>query len=142
MEELLRLMREYEQRLDRLETTAEQPVFVPWTDYSSTSTVTGWTSFTTKYIAYKKVGKSVFVQFFLDGTSNATTVSFTLPYSNGAGAAVQVIARVRDNGTWAAGLATLAATASTVNGFTTPAGAAWTNSGTKSLIGELWFEVA
>jgi len=36
----------------------------PWIDYSSTTTVVGWASFTTKVIRYCVVGNIVFVQFY------------------------------------------------------------------------------
>lgn len=51
-----------------------------WIDYSSTSTVVGWSSFTTKIIKYRVIGKQMFVNFNLGGTSNSTTTTFTLPY--------------------------------------------------------------
>ncbi len=52
-----------------------------FTDYTASSTVTGWASFTNEHIYYKKLGKLVFVEFYIKGTSNATTASFTLPFS-------------------------------------------------------------
>jgi hypothetical protein len=54
---------------------------VAMTDYSATSTIVGWSSYDTKKIFYKKVGKLVFCQFSLRGTSDADTASFTLPYA-------------------------------------------------------------
>jgi hypothetical protein len=62
---------------------------VPWQDYSASSTIVGWSSFTTKWIYYKKVGKTVFVSFYIQGTSNATTASFTLPYNSASAPFVQ-----------------------------------------------------
>ena len=50
-----------------------------WTDYGGTSTVVGWSSFTEKHIYYKRVGDIIFVNFYLVGTSNATSATFTLP---------------------------------------------------------------
>lgn len=55
----------------------------PWVDYSGTSTVTGWASFTEKRIEYKRFGHLVFVNYRLNGTSNSATTSFTVPYSEG-----------------------------------------------------------
>ena len=54
-----------------------------WTDYYSSSTVTGWSSLTSgrNVIYYKKLGTLISVFFALEGTSNATTVSFTMPYA-------------------------------------------------------------
>jgi hypothetical protein len=69
-----------------------------WTDYSASSTVVGWAATPTKEILYCKVGKIVFVSFYITGTSNATGASFTLPDTasgfNGAAC------RVKDNGSW------------------------------------------
>jgi hypothetical protein len=53
-----------------------------WVDYSATSTIVGWSSFTAKKIRYRVVGKLVFVTAQLTGTSNSTTTSFTLPFTS------------------------------------------------------------
>ena len=51
-----------------------------YTDYYSSSTITGWSSLTAtrRQIYYKKMGTIVSVIYHLEGTSNAITVSFTL----------------------------------------------------------------
>lgn len=56
---------------------------VDYTDYSSTSTVVGWSGFDSnaKQIWYKKIGKTVFVWFYISGTSNSATHTFTLPFA-------------------------------------------------------------
>jgi hypothetical protein len=48
--------------------------------YSST-TITGFSSLEQQQICYKKLGRTVHVWFNLNGTSNATSTSFTVPYS-------------------------------------------------------------
>ena len=53
-----------------------------WVDYSSTSTVTGWSSTSSKVIKYTIVGKVLICEFSINGTSNSATTSFTLPFSN------------------------------------------------------------
>ncbi len=53
-----------------------------WIDYSATSTIVGWSSFTTKLIRYRIIGKQMFVSFVIEGTSNSTTTTFTLPQQN------------------------------------------------------------
>jgi hypothetical protein len=53
-----------------------------WVDYSATSTIVGWSSFTTKIIRYYVVGKIVTVLYQLAGNSNSTTTTFTLPFTN------------------------------------------------------------
>jgi len=51
------------------------PTFV---DYSVTSTVVGWSGFTQKFIRYTVIGKLLVVEYFITGTSNSTTTSFTI----------------------------------------------------------------
>jgi hypothetical protein len=53
-----------------------------WVDYSATSTIVGWSSFTVKNIRYYVVGKIVTVFYQFNGTSNSTTTTFTLPFAN------------------------------------------------------------
>ena len=52
-----------------------------WADYSETSTLVGWSSTAAKLIRYKKIGKTVFVNFWIDGTSDSATTTFTVPYT-------------------------------------------------------------
>jgi len=54
----------------------------PWTDWSP-SWVTGWASFSQKYIRYKLVGKLCFVTYSIGGTSNSAVTEFPLPYPIG-----------------------------------------------------------
>lgn len=51
-------------------------------DYSDASTISGFSSFTTKEIRYRTSGKRVDVWFNLEGVSNSNAVSFTLPFNN------------------------------------------------------------
>ena len=50
-----------------------------WSDYSSSSTIVGFSSVTTSVINYFVMGKIMFVQFNIIGTSNAQQFSFTIP---------------------------------------------------------------
>lgn len=111
-----------------------------WIDYTATSTVTGWSSFTSKIIKYKKVGIVVHVVFYLSGTSNDTVAKFSLPF-----AVVQdtsVVTYAVDNGGSAVpGLAT--ATGSDANLYKDITGSSlWTGSGTKISVGQFFYEVA
>ena len=54
---------------------------VTWTDYAASSTISGFSSVGTKVIYYQKLGRMVHCMFFLSGTSNATSCTFTLPYN-------------------------------------------------------------
>lgn len=70
-----------------------------WIDYSATSTIVGWSNLTTKEIYYRIIGKQMFVHFFLSGTSNTTTISFTLPNNNVSTFAIyNLSALITDNG--------------------------------------------
>lgn len=51
------------------------------TDYFATSTKNGWSGTPTGYIYYKQIGKVVWVQFSITGTSNNNYVEFELPSS-------------------------------------------------------------
>ncbi len=117
---------------------------VAWTDYSATSTIVGWVSFGTKSIYYKKIGKLVFVCFTIIGTSNATSISFTLPYTSANtivtfGGAMR-IATNNDVGITGASCVRLLSNSATVNCYTDMYEAAWTNSGNKVVSGSFWYE--
>ncbi len=121
-----------------------------WTDYTATSTITGWASFTAgrKFVMYKRVGKTVFVAFHLEGTSNATGVSFTLPLTAVTVGSVfafgALLPVARDNGAVVSTYAYCALdnNSATVNCYASSAGGAWTNSGTKIVSGQFWYETA
>ena len=124
---------------------ADQDIFTDeWTDYSSTSTITGWASYTTKNIHYKKVGKLVFVEFQLIGTGHAsiTTASFTLPYTSVSTNASSVVVRANNGSGYVAGLAGISGSTSQVNMYPTPAGGSWATGAAKGLEGQFWYEAA
>ena len=117
-----------------------------WTDYSASSTIVGWSSFSTKVIRYKKVGKLVYVGFNLYGTSDSPDTSFTLPYT-AANTGVHfgsLLWSAIDNGTTITQACRFFVTAgsSTVNCYTDMASGAWTASGTKYISGQFWYEAA
>ncbi len=115
---------------------------VTWTDYSATSTIVGWSSFTTKKIYYKKIGKRVFGSVFLSGTSNSTSITFTLPYTSESGSYIVESGQAVDNGAakTSPGLLYMAEGQSTANGYLDFSGAAWTASGTKAILGQFSYE--
>lgn len=118
---------------------------VAWTDYGSTSTITGWAASPTANIWYKKLGSLVFVNFSISGTSNSTSSSFTLPYTskNSTNAYVRGLGWGTDNGTDISGMAFgLNYNDNTVNIFKDATTTAWTNSGTKVCRGQFWYEAA
>lgn len=116
-----------------------------WVDYSATSTVTGWSSFTTKIIKYTIVGKVAIIEFAIQGTSNATTTSFTLP------AALANLSTSKSRGCYAAdngaaivtgGVAWVNTSGTTVTIYTDWAlNSAWTASGNKHIVGSIELEI-
>jgi hypothetical protein len=114
------------------------------TDYSGTSTVTGWGSFSTKSIYYRQIGHIMHVVFSLAGTSNATSASFTVPTASASNPGVYDVAfRAENNGSFgtAPGLLEMNSSSSTVNLYKDLTGATWTASGTKACSGEFYYFV-
>jgi hypothetical protein len=110
-----------------------------WVDYSSTSTVVGWSSTTSKIIRYRIIGKQLFFQAYIIGTSNSLNTTFTLPNA-AVGIATSCLIRATNNGTNITGLFEMIS--STVTCYTTVAGAAWTASGTKTILITSYIEIA
>jgi len=52
----------------------------PWIDFSEQSTIVGCGSYTRKIIKYKVVGNMVYVFVSIAGTSNSTSLNFSLPF--------------------------------------------------------------
>ena len=112
-----------------------------WVDYSATSTIVGWSSFTNKVLKYRVIGKQVFVTWFLSGTSNSTSVTFTLPQTIASSCANMGYGI--DNGV-ASGVGYIVggATTSTITQHKTDLSGSWTASGTKRAAGQIFFEIA
>ena len=114
-------------------------------DYYTSSTVAGWASMATGNIYYKKIGKTVFVDFYLNGTSNATTAKITLPYSHNAASVftnLHVPIKVIDSSSNCVGHACLSSSnvLNFYNGATS--GTTFINSGTKTIQGTFIYEAA
>lgn len=119
--------------------------YTPLTDYSSTSTVTGWAAGKTVQIRYRVNDRQHCVYFRITGTSDAATASFTVPVPASSALAFWRghLAIVVDNTVTqdAPGLCQIASGASTVNLYPTGAAGAWTAAGTKTVSGFIIFEV-
>jgi len=116
-----------------------------WTDYSTSSTIAGWQAGYTKRIWYKKIGKTVFCAFIIDGTSDASTAQFTLPFSAvnpGTFYFGGTLIQTRDNGVnlTTAGRVLVANGGNLVSCSSNAAGAGWTTSGNKVVSGSIWYE--
>lgn len=124
---------------------ANTDLYVPWSDYSNTSTITGWSSFTVKNIRYKRVANTVFVQFAVSGTSNSTNIAMTLPYANTSQMSDFYMAggHCTDNTVGQSTPCCLRFTTgtSTLNVYKDMSTAvSWTASGTKTVYGQFWYE--
>ena len=112
-----------------------------WADYGASSTLVGWAATPTVNIWTKKIGKTVFVQFNISGTSNATGASFTVPYAS-KGNVVEFMFRGQNStSTFGAGMADMGTT-TTVDLYKDASAATWTNSGTKAMQGQFFYESA
>ena len=115
-------------------------------DYSSSASVTGWSSFTIKEVYYKVVGKTVFVWFYLNGTSNSTSASFRVPYAtkDSANNVAQNLCRIRNNsGTPTVGFVNIPQNSNLCTIYRSPdASLAWTASGNKYAIGQFNYQRA
>lgn len=123
-------------------TTIQNQVDGTFVDYSAISTIVGWTTYTTKQIFYKKIGKTVFVQFLIDGTSNSVNTTFTLPYACALGCDVRFnTAYTRNGGTVATGgpNGQLPAGGSTITFYVTGT-TLWSNTLTKTISGQFFYE--
>lgn len=116
-----------------------------WVNYSTSSTITGW-NVPTQSIWYSVVNKICTVKYEITGTSNATTATFTVPFNSasGAGEYDYPIGRTQDNGTYqtTCGLLVLLSATNVVNLYLTGAGAPWTATGTKRVVGMFQYEMA
>ena len=119
---------------------------VAWTDYSATSTIVGWASFINKQIYYKKIGRLVFVCFSIKGASNSTSCSFSTPFTSTAALSSTsfVIGQSIDNDNLltTAGNGSVLPNDSSVILYKDAGQGAWTNSLTKQVIGQFWYEAA
>jgi hypothetical protein len=113
------------------------------TDFASTANVQGFSSLTQNVFYYSRIGDMVSITVNVQGTSNATTLTFTLPYAAKATGVGQntVSFIVRDNGTLAAAPGRLSLTSGSTTATATKDGAqtAWTASGTKNFIGNFTY---
>jgi len=113
-----------------------------WVDYSATSTITGWSSYTTKLIKYQVVGNIMRVMVQIEGTGTGTSVSFTLPNSATAWGTQYFILHTRNNTTQSASVATVAANGSTVtvsNSASTTS--SWTNAVGRDVQGQFFINI-
>jgi len=112
-----------------------------WTDYSSTSTITGSASWVTKQIFYKQVGKTIYVAFTLITASvNTATMTFTVPVAAAAGLSDWIFPySAKDVSTYAVGMGDLHTGASVVTLYKDPTYGAFAGSGAREVYGQFWY---
>ncbi len=115
-----------------------------WLDYSATSTIVGFSSRTATSLRYFLRGRTVTLMWYLGGTSNSTSTTFTIPYTaNNTGAsdgAAEAVAGVTiDNGSYTAtpGQVRVDDNTNVVIANASMSRGAWTASGTKTSAGQL-----
>ena len=121
-----------------------------FTDYSATSTITGFSAYSNKYIFYKRIGFTVNLWFFFTGTSNVNTFQFTVPYTvkNSTGYLPScTLSFAKDGGSdtdfgMTSGMVRAFATYSTnvLRLDRSGSGTGWTNSGDKGAAGAITFQ--
>jgi hypothetical protein len=116
---------------------------VAWTDFSGSVGYTGFSGTpTTTTARYKKVGRIVFIQIVMSGTSNATGFTITsLPFTSGSVQQSTGLISMTNNG------ATVYTANIVIQGSTTIAicqlsnnSTGWTNSGTKGIVASFFYE--
>jgi len=119
-----------------------------WQDISTTSTIVGWTTFTQKTIRYLNVGKMMIVEYFISGTSNATTTSLTVANTsaNITGMIWANNNQVQNNATNYMGFGNISASTNVVTFGYYPTGSSitttWATTGTKMIRGLITLELA
>jgi len=113
-----------------------------WTDYSGTSTITGWSSYTTKLLQYEITDKVMRVMVQIEGTGSGATTSFTLPLNASAWGTQYFILQTQNNTTQSASVATVSASGSTVtvsNSASTTS--SWTNAVQRNVRGQFFINI-
>lgn len=106
------------------------------TDYAPTSTINGFSSFTTKIIQVIDMGAYDLINFDLAGTSNATIINFTVPNALSASAPnVSAIIHSLSAATNGSGLAQLSVGSTQVNCYFNVSSAVWGATGLKRVRG-------
>jgi hypothetical protein len=111
-----------------------------WTTYAPAAT--GFSSKTSDTGSYQQIGKIVFADVSINGTSNATTLTFTLPVAPKKDMNYAQF-RAGDAGASSVGMLNLIfANGTTATAYKNAANDAWTASGNKFFFGQFTYEAA
>lgn len=135
---ILRRLDDYKDQLENLRVTEKMP-YVKTYDYSATSTIVGWSSFTMKLLVVGRVADLAFVTFDLRGTSNSTAVTFTLPWTLTSLSTISTCKAINNAGIPATGMVVSAVSGNTITIYATLGASAWTNTGTKEATGQAFY---
>jgi hypothetical protein len=112
-----------------------------WQSFTGSSTISGWSSLATSRLLYKKLGNLVYVQYQLEGISNSTGTSFTVPYTQQSNIPLRVIQRGMNAGSQLDYCyASFPSSSTLVTFYPTKSASSWTASGEKRIEGEFWYE--
>lgn len=111
-----------------------------WVDYSATSTIVGWSSFTTKIIKYRIIGQQLFCIFYLEGTSNSVNTTFTLP--NNSLTFNETAGRYANNGAVTSGYTRINNASNIITFLSAIGSTTWTASGSKSISGQFFYDIS
>jgi len=100
-----------------------------WIDYSATSTISGWSAFTTKEVFVKQEDKGCWVKIKIEGTSTTGTTSCTLNFN--ADESKRSFTISRNAGSYGSGVVDTASGSNVLTFYNTASGGAYATSGTK-----------
>jgi hypothetical protein len=126
---------------------------VPWTEHSDSCNLSGFASTTAKHIYYKYLGRTLFCEFYIVGTSDSNKFTFTLPSNprfsvdavGGSGPMCGIVPAKDDGSDTPATLSYEGANGTIIiskgNGFSVLGDDNWTTSGDKGAAGSFFYEV-
>jgi len=115
---------------------------VTFTDYTASSTITGWQATPSpKMVYYKQIGKLVYWFVYITGTSNSATTTITLPIlsKNVSNLYWRSMIHATEGATQYVGMAQMAPNSYTLTFYRDVAGTAFANSGAKAITGAYGF---
>jgi hypothetical protein len=119
--------------------TAAKTSAEAWSTFSPAATGFSGTP-TTSIAKYMQRGKDVYILIDVSGTSNAATVTFTLPVAAKNGLRYVAVRTTDNGGTSVVGELDTVAASTTANVYPTPASGSWTSSGTKRFEAAFFYE--
>lgn len=116
----------------------------PWQNYGASSTIGGFSVIIVRDIYYKKIGKLVFVNFYIRGTSNSDSLYFTLPFTSASTMATIFSLGCESNSAWQAahGSGQLGGSSATVYTYINVIGTGFAATNEKAVQGQFFYQIA